>query len=69
MRYGVFTLSLALLPTLAHATPSLAAGEDRGLLGPIIVLLIIVLLNIAVLALAIRLRRYFLSIGDQGEQE
>ena len=45
------------------------ANDDRGLMLPIILLLVIVLLNVLLLAFALRLRRYFRKIADQAEED
>lgn len=45
------------------------SANERGLLGPVIILLVIVLLNIAVLAVALRLRRMFRQIEEEADDE
>ncbi|MBC8161241.1 MAG: hypothetical protein H7Z42_08480 [Roseiflexaceae bacterium] len=62
------SLLLAALPSAVLAAGP-APAESRGLVGPIILLIVIVLLNAFALSFAFRLRRYFRELADQGDDE
>ncbi|KAB8140500.1 hypothetical protein F8S13_23800 [Chloroflexia bacterium SDU3-3] len=49
--------------------PLAQANEEKGLAGPILLLLGVVLINVVMIALAIRLRRRLRAIEDQKPKE
>lgn len=66
---GIAASLSALMPGVLIAAPLAPVEEGRGLAGPIIVLMVIALLNIFLLAVAFRLRRFFRRLGGSNEEE
>lgn len=69
MRVDASWLLVSLARSVAQAAMLPLENGERGMISVILAVLAVIILNILMLAFALRLRRYFHSLGEHNEEE